>query len=271
MRYLSLVAMRGQQLLEEIRLAFPVSQRHVLDGLRAAVQHSSLRIALVGGLPREILRCSASQRERENLYDELRDIDIVVEGDAIDFARELYRRLPGELVVNDDFRTATLTVDGLEIDLSSSRRESYSAPGQLPDVDTGGIRLEEDLSRRDFTINAIAIELNPDYGNLLDPLGGEADLRARVLRILHSASFHDEPDAVANHARQPGTRAVDVDARGHATLRKEAPAERSELVQAEIPLPTPALQRTQAPALTQTNQNNTPRRQSPTSNCSRPL
>ncbi len=193
MQYLSDLPQRGQQLLEEISLAFPVSQRHMLDRLRSAAQRCSLRIALVGGLPREILRCQSSQRARENLFDELRDIDVVVEGDAVAFARELYRNLPGNLVVNEDFHTATLTTDGVEIDLTSSRRESYAAPGQLPDVDTGGIRIEEDLLRRDFTINSIAIEINPDHGALLDPLGGEADLRGRVLRILHTASFHDDP------------------------------------------------------------------------------
>ncbi|MCB1188682.1 CCA tRNA nucleotidyltransferase [bacterium] len=187
------MANRGQQLLEELSLAFPVERRHIFDRLRAAAQRSSLRIALVGGLPREILRCQFSQRERENLYDELRDIDIVVEGDAIRFARELYRNLPGELVVNEDFGTATLTTEGVEIDLTSSRRESYAAPGQLPEVDTSGVRIEADLGRRDFTVNAVALELNPDYGAMLDPLGGEADLRNRQLRILHSASFHDDP------------------------------------------------------------------------------
>jgi tRNA nucleotidyltransferase (CCA-adding enzyme) len=187
------VEQRGVQLLDEINQAFPVAQRHLLDRLKSAAQRSSTRIAIVGGLPREILRCQLSQRVPDNLYDELRDIDVVVEGDAIRFAQELYRNLPGELVVNEAFRTATLTVDGVEIDLASSRRESYSAPGQLPDVETLNIPIEHDLQRRDFTVNAIAIELFPNYGSLLDPLGGEADLRGRILRILHSASFHDDP------------------------------------------------------------------------------
>ncbi|MEZ5339233.1 MAG: hypothetical protein R3F46_13360 [bacterium] len=184
---------RGQQLLDEINLAFPVDRRHILERLATAARRSGLRIALVGGLPREALRCLGGQRPRENLYDELRDIDVVVEGDAIHFARELYRNLPGELVVNEAFGTATLATEGIAIDLTSSRRESYSAPGQLPEVDTGGVRIEEDLLRRDFSVNAVAVELSPDQGVLLDPLGGEADLRARQVRILHSASFHDDP------------------------------------------------------------------------------
>ena len=193
MQYLSLVPDRGQQLLEEITLAFPVAKRHIMDRLRSAAQRSGTRIAIVGGLPREILRCQFSQRVPDNLYDELRDIDVVVEGDAIHFARELYRNLPGEIVVNEAFHTATLYTDGIEIDLASSRRESYAAPGQLPDVDILNIPIEHDLQRRDFSVNAIAIELFPDYGRLIDPLGGEADLHQRVLRILHSNSFHDDP------------------------------------------------------------------------------
>jgi tRNA nucleotidyltransferase (CCA-adding enzyme) len=85
--------------------------------------------------------------------------------------------------------------DGLKMDIATTRRESYAQPALLPTVQPASI--EEDLSRRDFTINAMAIQLNrATFGQLFDPYGGQRDLRARVIRVLHEGSFQDDPTRI---------------------------------------------------------------------------
>ncbi len=117
----------------------------------------------------------------------------VVEGDAALFARSLARKLGGRVREHGRFATATLDLPGgSRFDVASARRESYSSPGALPSVRPASI--SEDLSRRDFTINAMAIELFPaGRPRLLDPFGGRRDLAARVLRFLHPLSPCDDP------------------------------------------------------------------------------
>jgi tRNA nucleotidyltransferase (CCA-adding enzyme) len=120
------------------------------------------------------------------------DIDVTIEGDARAVARELARRLGGEAVEHERFGTATVTADGLSVDLTTARRETYAEPGALPDVEPAG--LAEDLGRRDFTINAMALDLNGDgVGSLEDPHGGREDLADGVIRVLHGESFIDDP------------------------------------------------------------------------------
>src|SRR3954469_21580085 len=136
---------------------------------------------LVGGAVRDLM-----------LAGQTVDLDIAIEGDAREVARELAARLDGQAVEHERFGTATVRAGGLMVDLASTRRESYAAPGALPDVEPA--TLDEDLGRRDFTINAMAASLDAArLGELRDPLGGEADLRDGVIRILHPGSFIDDP------------------------------------------------------------------------------
>ena len=136
---------------------------------------------LVGGAVRDLLLDSDSV-----------DTDVVVEGDAVVVAQEVARLVQGDVVVHERFGTATVTVDDLHVDFATSRREHYPAPGALPEVEPAG--LDEDLGRRDFTINAMAAALYPGpLGTLRDPHGGEADLEAGVVRVLHPRSFSDDP------------------------------------------------------------------------------
>jgi tRNA nucleotidyltransferase (CCA-adding enzyme) len=129
------------------------------------------RCHLVGGAVRDLLRGQRSV-----------DLDVAVEGD----------RLGGEAVVHDRFGTATVRADAIQLDLARTRREVYPRPGALPEVEPAP--LAEDLRRRDFTVNAIAIGLSgEDLGALHDPAGGRADLDAGLIRILHPASFLDDP------------------------------------------------------------------------------
>lgn len=128
------------------------------------------------------------------------DFDLVVEGDALELVRALAVDQGGEAVVHPRFGTATYRHDDLAVDLATSRAEDYSRPGVLPDVRPGPI--EEDLKRRDFTVNAMAIPLSPpNPGSLLDQFGGREDLSNGLIRILHEGSFVDDPTRIMRAIR----------------------------------------------------------------------
>ena len=152
-----------------------------LDAVRGAGGDS---VYLVGGAVRDLLL----GRGRA-------DIDLVVEGDAAAFAD----RLGAEAVSHERFGTAKVRLDGHEVDLASARSESYPHPGALPVVEPNAT-LDEDLGRRDFTINAMAIALDGS-ARLVDPHGGQADLATRQLRVLHPRSFEDDPTRAIRAAR----------------------------------------------------------------------
>jgi tRNA nucleotidyltransferase (CCA-adding enzyme) len=138
------------------------------------------RLYLVGGVVRDLLL------GRTNL-----DLDLVVEGDAINLAHRLASITQGKLLTHPHFGTAKLQWDKWSVDLATARSETYAQPGALPTVKPGSI--SEDLFRRDFTINAMAIELNSShYGELLDPYGGKSDLEHKLIRVLHERSFVDD-------------------------------------------------------------------------------
>ena len=164
---------------ERIR-ALPGAERLLpaLDGLAPAW--------LVGGAVRDLMLGAVTV-----------DLDVAIEGDAREVARALAERLGGKAVEHERFGTATVHEDGLVIDLASTRRESYSQPGALPDVETAP--LDDDLARRDFTINAMAAGL--PSGELRDPHGGRGDLDAGVVRVLHPRSFVDDPTRLLRAVR----------------------------------------------------------------------
>ncbi|HEX4806758.1 MAG TPA: hypothetical protein VFU94_12735 [Conexibacter sp.] len=116
------------------------------------------------------------------------DLDLVVEGDAVAAAERLSAVLDGSLTVHDRFGTATVSAAGHVYDLATARAESYARPGALPDVRPGTI--EEDIARRDFTVNAIAVALD---GRVAAAPFAFEDLDARLLRVLHARSFADDP------------------------------------------------------------------------------
>ncbi len=148
------------------------------------------RVYVVGGVVRDLLLGHVTL-----------DFDLTVEGDGIAFAREVADRYRAGLAVFERFATARLVFpDGLKMDIATTRRESYALPGVLPTVQPASI--EEDLYRRDFTINAIALQLNPgQFGRLLDAYGGQRDLRARTIRVLHAGSFQDDPTRIFRAVR----------------------------------------------------------------------
>ena len=132
------------------------------------------------------------------------DLDVAIEGDAPQVARSL----GADPVEHDRFRTATVQVDGVRVDLASTRAERYPHPGALPEVEPAPLR--EDLSRRDFTVNAMAVPLAGDPA-LVDPHGGLDDLRAGVLSVLHPKSFVDDPTRALRAARYAARLGFEVD------------------------------------------------------------
>ena len=136
---------------------------------------------LVGGAVRDLLRGEPAL-----------DLDVCVEGDAPEAARLVAERLDGSVEAYDRFGTATVSAPGLTVDIAGTRRERYPAPGALPEVEPAP--LDEDLRRRDFSVNAMALGLSRgDLGELHDPFDGQRDLESRVIRVLHERSFVDDP------------------------------------------------------------------------------
>jgi tRNA nucleotidyltransferase (CCA-adding enzyme) len=119
-----------------------------------------------------------------------------VEGDAIALARSLAETLDGRIRPHEKFGTAVVLYGENErVDVVTARTEFYDAPAALPTVEHATIR--EDLFRRDFTINAMAVSLKgDDFGRLVDPFGGRRDLAAKTIRVLHNLSFIDDPTRI---------------------------------------------------------------------------
>lgn len=148
---------------------------------------------LVGGAVRDLL-----------IGFDVIDLDIVTEGDVAKLAEDL----AGNVLLHERFGTAELTVDGLRVDIATARRESYRHPGALPEVEPASI--EEDLIRRDFTINAMAIGLD-EPETLIDPHGGQSDLQRGVIRVMHEKSFLDDPTRALRAARYSARYGFDLD------------------------------------------------------------
>jgi len=142
-------------------------------------------VYLVGGTVRDIL-----------LGEPNFDVDIAVEGDAIGLARSVADALGGRVRAHSKFGTAVVVYgDAQRIDVVTARTEFYDAPAALPSVEHATIR--EDLFRRDFTINAMAVSLKgEDFGRLVDPFHGRRDLEAKTIRVLHNLSFIDDPTRI---------------------------------------------------------------------------
>jgi tRNA nucleotidyltransferase (CCA-adding enzyme) len=137
-------------------------------------------VYLVGGVVRDMLLGYANF-----------DLDLVIEGDAVKLAQQVAGTSQAKLLAHRRFGTAKLKYANFTLDLATARKESYTRPGALPMVMPG--TLKDDLIRRDFSINAMAISLaSNDYGELIDPCHGESDLEQRLIRILHPESFSDD-------------------------------------------------------------------------------
>ncbi|SDO75314.1 CBS domain-containing protein [Desulforhopalus singaporensis] len=124
------------------------------------------------------------------------DLDIVIEGDGILFAKALAAHLGGRYRKHERFKTAVVLMkNGFKIDIATARLEYYEYPAAMPTVELSSIKL--DLSRRDFTINAMAIQLNPArFGTLIDFFNCQSDLKKKVIKVLHNLSFVEDPSRI---------------------------------------------------------------------------
>lgn len=124
------------------------------------------------------------------------DLDIVVEGNGIAFAKKLAEQLGGKCLAHEKFLTAVVTLpNGFKVDVATARLEYYDSPASLPMVQLSSIK--HDLSRRDFTINAMALQINNNsFGTLIDFYSSQNDLNNKAIRVLHNLSFVEDPSRI---------------------------------------------------------------------------
>ena len=175
---------------ELLKGALPENLYNLIKEIGKIADRVKLNAYIVGGFVRDLIL------GRKNY-----DIDIVVEGDATLFAKQVAKELRAKVHTFDRFKTATLVFsDGTRIDMASARTEVYRAPGAFPEVDVAP--LKKDLFRRDFTINTLAIKINSsDFGRLIDFFGGLKDIKDRKIRVLHSLSFVEDPTRILRALR----------------------------------------------------------------------
>ncbi len=191
----------------------PADARHLLEELGRIACECQVQAYAVGGCVRDWW---LGRRHAV-------DVDVVVEGDGLAFARHLADRWRVPLTAHAQFGTATLQVminkQAHRLDVATCRKETYAAPAAYPRVTPGTLR--EDLFRRDFTINAMAMSLAPDaFGCVIDPFGGMRDVRAKRLRILHTNSFLDDPSRILRAARFVPRFGLRLDATTAAALKR---------------------------------------------------
>lgn len=159
-----------------------------LEACTRAADLYGFKIYLIGGIVRDLF-----------LKKEIFDIDVTVEGDAIAFCHKLADNKLCKIVrVQDELKTAkVLFSNKVEIDFASTRQEFYPRRGHLPVVVRIGCTLEEDVYRRDFTVNSLAISLNEqNFGDVIDYVGGIEDIKNKKLRVLHDNSFNEDPSRI---------------------------------------------------------------------------
>ncbi len=166
----------------ELKKALSAEQEKILALISEYVQFKGINAYLIGGVVRDLI-----------LNRPIFDLDIVVEMDAVPFAEQIISYAKGEILcIQENLRTAKVVFEnGVEIDFSSTRKEFYSSSGQLPILSEFGCPLSEDVKRRDFTINTLALKLG-DF-ELIDFLNGYEDIKNKKLRVLHDKSFIDDP------------------------------------------------------------------------------
>ncbi len=157
----------------------------ILKKIGNTAEEMNVRVYLIGGLVRDLLLAKKNE-----------DLDIVVEGDGINFAKKIANVLGCKIRIHQDFGTAVLNINkNLKIDIATSRSEYYPYPAALPRVEKA--QLKQDLYRRDFTVNALAICINNDkFGTLIDYFSGIIDLKNCIIRVLHNLSFIEDPTRI---------------------------------------------------------------------------
>ena len=157
----------------------------ILKGIGETADRMGVNVYAVGGFVRDLF-----------LYRQNEDVDVVVEGDGIAFAKAYAATRTVRIHPHAKFGTAVVIFpDGFKIDVASARVEYYDYPAALPNVETGSIKL--DMFRRDFTINTMAVQLNAAHlGTLVDFFSGQRDIKEKAIKVLHNLSFVEDPTRV---------------------------------------------------------------------------
>ena len=177
--------LRKKSIVSLMRERLPKNILSILGQAGEVAKELGFQAYVVGGFVRDLFI------RQENL-----DVDLVIEGDGIAFAKTFAARYGARARVFQKFKTAVVIFpDGFKIDVATARTEYYDAPGALPVVEYSSIKM--DLYRRDFTINTLAVNLNPgEFGTLLDFFGAHRDLKERRISVLHNLSFVEDPTRV---------------------------------------------------------------------------
>jgi len=196
-------------LLEGLFTTLPPDAGRAVRAVIALADRAGIPLYLVGGPLRDLLLGHPSL-----------DIDLLVEANAPDLAAEVAAGLGTRPKLHHAFGTATIRGDGWHIDLATARRETYRRPGALPEVTPATV--DEDLHRRDFTVNAMALRLSgAAAGAVLNPAGGKEDLDARLIRVLHQRSFQDDATRIFRAARYEARLGFQIEPQTLAWLRRD--------------------------------------------------
>ena len=179
-----------ENLTETMKTIFPIHILRLIQQISELAGKEGFSVYLVGGIVRDLILGLTNV-----------DIDLVVDGDGLSFGALLAETIPGRIKFHERFATFSLYLaDGTKIDIASARKETYDFPGALPTVEKG--TLKQDLFRRDFTVNAMAISLNgKSFGRLIDYFGGRQDLNLRIIKVLHEERFMDDPTRIFRSVR----------------------------------------------------------------------
>jgi len=177
-------------LMERINILFSKDIVKILYRISALAREDKNKVFLVGGMVRDIIL------NKPNI-----DIDIVVEKDGISFSNRLAERLGAKIWTHKKFKTSVIVLDNKShIDVATARIEYYEKPAALPDIEEGSIR--QDLYRRDFTINSMAVSLNKEnMGALIDYFGGLRDIKKKRIKVMHKLSFIEDPTRIFRAVR----------------------------------------------------------------------
>lgn len=191
-----------RQLRRDLLARLPPTTCSAVESIVAAAEGA---VYAVGGSVRDLL-----------LRRPIVDADLVIEGDAPTIVR---RALPrAKVTLHVRFRTASVAIGGIRIDVATSRTETYDCPGALPRITPAPI--DEDLRRRDLSVNAMALRLSGGAA-LLDPAGGARDITERRIRVLHEASFRDDPTRIFRALRYAARLDFEVDPRTEELLARD--------------------------------------------------
>ncbi|MFW6105628.1 MAG: CCA tRNA nucleotidyltransferase [Chloroflexota bacterium] len=196
-------------LARQIEQYLPRQLLELIKNINKQAIEQGKRVYLVGGVVRDLFLGYPNF-----------DLDLVVEGDAVKLAQQVAETSQAKLLAHHHFGTAKLRYENFTLDMATARKETYAKPGALPAVTPGTIK--DDLIRRDFSINAMAISLTSnDYGELVDPYQGKNDLEHRLIRILHPESFSDDATRILRAVRYEQRLCFELEAQTNELLKRD--------------------------------------------------